>query len=585
MNVWMDGLAVLVDRAWVVLSILITIIWGQALIIALLRKNFKTHFTNIEYVSLGMTGWILPVAFWAVWLFAGVFLFGEIAAAVVSILAVAAFLFALFYERTYRVFNPAWMPALLVSVILQLAFLEKTILPLYFDSAEHYRIIKFFTGYYDLSGSGQTLINYYHAGFHFMNAAVSHVFQLGIVDTMLMFGQVALAVLPFSLFFIVKQETGSNVAAAFTCLLAGFGWHMPSHLVNWGKYPALFSLPGILFVFNIGYLLFQNKKSRPSILYLLMGFGILVSVLIHSRSLVVFFFSAISLYLTFWRKRLPPIYQRLVFGIVLFIFMIEIGYVQKSAVLSPLLDGYLKNDLWMILLTAILTLFSIRFYADLTFFLLASFSFLMLGLFVPVHLPGFGTLTLLDRPYVQMLLYLPLSIYGGLGLAGLYRFLRGFSFHPKRLIQLVMLLVFGLAVLNAKINHYFYPSNCCQIVSRDDLTALQWMDKTIPPNASVLIASTDLFVTSFESPGAQAGVDGGVWVTPLISRKTMFLPGEASFDQPETHAEVCRLGADFIYAGGMSQSFNVLQLDEQGGWYQLAFSLPAAKVYQVIGCE
>ncbi|MBE0681158.1 MAG: hypothetical protein IH589_04530 [Anaerolineales bacterium] len=585
MNVWADGLSVIVDRAWVVFSIFATIIWGQVLIVAPLRKHFRSRFTNAEYASLGMAGWILPVAFGAVLLFAGSYLFGDIAELIFTLLAVTVFISALVYGKSYQVITPAWMPIFLISVILQFSFLDKTILPLYFDSAEHYRIIKFLTGYYELTGSGQPLINYYHVGFHFISAAVAHLFQLGIVDIMLVFGQAVLVVLPFSLFFIIKQETQSNMAAAFACLLAGIGWHMPAHLVNWGKYPALFSLPGILFVFSIGYLLFQNKKSRPSILYLLMGFGILISVLIHSRSLVVFFFSAISLYLTFWRKRLPPIYQHLVFGIVLFIFMIEIGYVHKSAALSPLLDGYLRNDLWMIILAAALTLFSIRFFTDLTFLLFASLSFLVLGLFVPVHLPGFGTLTLLDRPYVQMLFYLPLSIFGGLGLAGLYRFLQGFYYYPKQLTRLAAFLMFGFVILNAMVNHDFYPSDCCQIVSRDDLTALQWMDKTLPSDVSVLIASADLFVTSFESPAAQAGVDGGVWISALISRKTFSLPGEADFYQSQTHAEVCKLGADYIYAGGMPQSFNVQQLDEQDNWYLPVFSLPAVKIYRVNGCE
>jgi hypothetical protein len=40
-----------------------------------------------------------------------------------------------------------------------------------------------------------------------------------------------------SLFFITKRETGSNIAALFTSLLAGFGWHMPGHAVNWGEIP------------------------------------------------------------------------------------------------------------------------------------------------------------------------------------------------------------------------------------------------------------------------------------------------------------------------------------------------------------
>ena len=38
--------------------------------------------------------------------------------------------------------------------------------------------------------------------------------------------------------------------------------------------------------------------------------------------------------------------------------------------------------------------------------------------------PGYFNLTLLDRPFVEMTLYLPLSLIGGLGLAGLQQYLK-----------------------------------------------------------------------------------------------------------------------------------------------------------------
>lgn len=588
MTIWTDSLNVLLDRAWVVFGILITIIWGQTLVSTLLRRIFKTHFTGVEYVSLGLAGWIFPAVLWAVIVVAGTLLFGKIAATIVSVLAVAVFLYALWFEK------PDWIsvwsfvvltPFLAVSIVLQLAFLDKTILPSYFDSAEHYRIIKYFTDSYNSSAAGLPSPSYYHVGFHVLLAAISQVFQTGIVDAMLVAGQVVLAILPFSLFFIVKQETQSNVAAVFACLLAGVGWHMPSHLMNWGKYPALFSLLGIHFTLGIGYLIYRNKENRQPLLYGLLGFGVLVSTLIHTRSLIVFVFAALSMLLTIWRKHLPLMIQRFLFALVTCIFLVEVFYVQKSVVLSLLLGTYLRNDLWMLLLIAALMFFSIKFYADLTFFLLASLSLLMLGLFAPIHLPGFGTLTLLDRPYAQMLFYIPLSVFGGLGLAGLLKYLQGFSFHPKLIANGLPLLAFGLVVLNAGFRHPFYPSDCCQIASRDDLAAIQWMDKSLPPNAGILIASTDLFVTAFESTDTLAGVDGGVWITPLTSRKTVRMRWDINFAQPEVHDEVCRRKINYIYVGGMPESFNALQFANQSDWYMEIFALPKAKVYRVIGCE
>jgi hypothetical protein len=586
MTIWTDGLNVLLDGAWVVFSILIPIIWGHTLFSAALRKIFKTDFTDIEYFSLGMAGWILPAALWV----AGTFLFGEAAIIAASVLAVVIFIFALYsgWPRRISIWPGLALTFLLAaSLVLQLAFLEKTILPLYFDSAEHYRIIKYLADTYDLSSFLLPSAAYYHVGFHLLIAAISRLFQLDIVNAMLVFGQVMLAILPFSLFFIARQETQSNAAAFFACLLAGFGWHMPSHLMNWGKYPALFSLVGIHFVLNVGYSMYRNDKfkDRRPALYWLLGFGIFISALIHTRSLIVFAFVALSALLTVWRKKMSAMFQRFLFALVACVILIEIVFIQKSEALSPLFGAYLRDDVWMIALVAVLMFFSIKFYSDQAFFLLASLSLLMLGLFVPVHLPSLGALTLLDRPYVQMLFYLPLSIFGGLGLAGLHQFLQRLSFHPKLLTRFAALLAFGLVILNAGFRHHFYPSDCCQIVSRDDLAALQWMDNSLPRDADVLVASTDLFVTSFEAADALAGVDGGAWVTPLISRKAVHMRWDIQFDQPDIHAEICRRKINYIYGGGMPQSFSVSQLAGQPNWYLEIFALSKARVYQVIGCE
>jgi hypothetical protein len=184
-----------------------------------------------------------------------------------------------------------------------------------------------------------------------------------------------------------------------------------------------------------------------------------------------------------------------------------------------------------------------------------------------------------------MLLYLPLSIFGGLGLAGLNQFFQKFSFRPKLLSQMVTLALIGLIILNVKVNHSFYPSDCCQIASHDDLSAIHWMDKTLPSNANILIASANLFVTSLESSDALAGVDGGIWVTSLISRKTIPMRRDLNFDQSEIHAELCQKAIGYIYVGGTSQSFRALSLNKRADWYQLVFSLPKANVYQVIGCK
>ena len=590
MNIFTDGLTVLVNQTWTVFSILITIIWGQILITTLFKKIFKDQFTNFEYTSLGLAGWILPVTLLSALLFAGVFLFGEIALIFLSALAVIALIYFLFFvklDKAMLLTGLMFIVAFAVFLIFQLAFLKNMLLPSYFDSAEHYRIIKYFAEYYASSGGSFPLINYYHVGFHLLSATVSHIFHLGIVDTMLVLGQVILTILPFSLFFIVKQETGSNIAAAFTCLLAGVGWHMPAHAMDWGKYPALFSLVGIHFVLSIGYLIYRNYRpntERFALCLLLVG-SALVSVLLHTRSLIVFAFMGTSLLLMIWHKRLPILFRRISFAFVILLLAAEITAVQNNPVLTLLFGAYTGQDIFTMGLVIFLFLFSAWIFPDLTFFLLLLLSLMIAGLFIPVTgFLGYGSLTLLDRPYVQILLYLPLSIFGGLGLAALNQFLQRFSFYSKTLAGLVTFSFIGFIILNAKVNHNFYPSDCCQIANHDDLSAIHWIDETLPSDADILIASTNLLVTSLESSDALAGVDGGIWITPLTSRRTIPARGNLSFDQPETHADICRRNVDYVYVGGMPQSFTASQLDGRIDWYQVVFSLPKARVYQVIGC-
>ncbi|MFN8384202.1 MAG: hypothetical protein U0V02_19860 [Anaerolineales bacterium] len=587
MSIFTDGLAVLNKQSWTVFSILLTVVWGQIIIVALLQKIFKDQLTISEIISLSFAGWILPVVLLSVLLFAGVILFGGIAIFVISGLAAIALTYAMFVGKLNRatLASCSWFGiAFVVFLISQLAFLKNLLLPSYFDSAEHYRIIKYFVEYYASLGGNFPLINYYHVGFHLLSATISQVFQLGIVDIMLVFGQILLAVLPFSLFFILKRETESNAAAIFACLLAGVGWHMPAHLVDWGKYPALFSLVGIHFVLNMGYLAYKKNQSKTGrfAFHLFLCLGALVSVFLHTRSLIIFGFMGISLLLVIWRQRLLPLFQQLAFAFVILILIVEMLAVQNNAMLALLFGTYARADVLTTSLVIFLLIFAAWKFPNLTFFLLILISLMMAGLFIPVTgFLGYGDLTLLDRPYVQMLLYLPLSIFGGLGLAGLNQFLQRSI--PLQKITVALLVI--LVVLNANARHSFYPSDCCQIVSSDDLSAIHWMDKTLPSNASILIASTNLLVTSFESPDALAGVDGGVWINPLISRKTTPARGNSNFAEPEIHAQVCQKKISYIYVGGTSQSFNSLQLDKRADWYQLVFSLPKAKVYRVVGCQ
>lgn len=589
MNIWLDGWDALRHHAWAFFCVLLMILWGRIIMGKILANIFKEQLTDAEYLSLGLAGWILPVAIWAIAYILVVFLFGSLTGRIVSIILLTASLY-LSIEKPQRISLPTITLALiaLISIILHSAFLQKAILPSYFDSAEHYRIIKYFSETLLAGSLPSTWVgqSYYHAGYHLISAAFVHFFQINISEFMLMFGQIILAILPISLFFIARRATGSDAAAFITCLLAGFGWHMPSHLANWGKYPALLSLVCMVFVLSLGGLLVRGyfKDRRPSI-HLLTGAGILLSILIHTRSAMVYTgLLAAVVFMILW-TRLPINAQRIVFALAVLGLVFGIGFMQNHGALAPLISGYMERDSWMLLLVLVLIPFSLKHHTEISLFLVLSFVLFILALFIPIELPGLPVLTLLDRPYVQMLVYLPLSLLGGLGLSGLLQWTPRLFPHFNLPASLTVFLVCGFILINASLNRVFYPSDCCQFASRDDLTALTWIGTSLPPDSHILIASSALYVTSLEPAHAQAGSDAGIWIPALTSRPVTLLPFQTQFVQDDVRNQLCLQGVDYIYIGGTPQSFDDSQLSDQPAWYRQVFALPQAQIYQLVGCE
>jgi hypothetical protein len=577
MNFWLDGVEMLGYYSRVVLCLLLMFAWGMFVVHRFLEKKFNTRLSDVDYLSLIITGWVFPVMLWAGLFVGSVILFGKIVGVIIAVLAILV-PFAFYPFKFYRMSSSVLglLLFVVIYVILKFAFLKNLPLPSYFDSAEHYRLIHYFVE--PVKG---TFPAYYHAGFHIFAVAFVRFFDLNIVDVMLAGGQFLLAVLPFSLFFIVRNETDSAVAGVFAITLAAFGWHMPAHLMNWGKYPALLSLVCLSFILNFAYLLYRDRlfKQKKVMPYLSLAVLMLFSAFVHTRILIVCAMMAVACLLTVCLARARLKTSNIV---ILFILLIQFFILQNYTSLRSLVDGYLKTDGWTLLLLLTLLPFAMKQFPHLTFFLLASLSFFFSGLFVSVHFPGFGTLTLLDRPYVQMLIYLPFSILGGLGLAGLINLLKR---HSKIYARTVILASFGIVLAHAVFRSEYYPSDCCQLVNRDDLALLAWMERSLPIDVSLLIASSRVNVTSFEQTEILAGVDGGIWVTPLISRQTTLAWDSLDFSSETVHAEICGRGLEYAYVGGIPQSFSASQFEENPEWYQQVFALPRAKLYRITNCQ
>jgi hypothetical protein len=372
-------------------------------------------------------------------------------------------------------------------------------------------------------------------------------------------------------------------------MLAAWGWPFPTHAINWGKYPALASIPAFEIVICGIYLTMQAKNRQRWLLVCLTSITMIISTFIHTRSLILISFAVLSILVAYAWSKLNQ-------GIRIFIFFLTIAALaalifitHTKPILNMAVEPYQAGGLWMTLLVLSLFPFAVKGFPRAAFAIVI-FSLLTFGsLFISVvqFLPAYDVQTLLDRPYVEMIAFLPLTFLGGLGYAGMIKTLQNFdslkAARQKWLNGILALLLFGAIGVNTS-RYSFLPSECCNFFSRDDATALDWMDKNLPVNANTLIASAQSVVFENTLSAQYAGSDSGIWITPLIHRSSLPFPYGTDFSKQETFAELCKNGVTHIYIGGKGVHFNQAQLDSLPAWYENLLRLSKVQVYQLVGC-
>ena len=587
MSVWFDGLSALSDHIWTVLIILVLCFWGVFVIRFFLQRELEKSLTEIELFTLSAVGWIFPLLLLSILTFFVSLFTNLVVGGVFFVLVFFSSTFLIVREKINVLLALKFILFLIVFIVLRFAFLKNLFLPSYFDSAEHYRLISLINDAYRFGVISSELIDsFYHLGFHFISAFFSVFLQVHVIDFMLVFGQVVLAFLTPALFFVIKRETGSSSSAVLTCVLSTFGFHMPAYLMNWGKYPALSGLIAMLFVFGLAYMIYRKDMFQVRKTFFVFLAGVfLLSVFIHSRTFIVFSAMLIAILVTSLWSHLNSLHRFIGFCVLILVTGALLNSVKNSVVLRPLLESYLRDDVWILLLVLALTFASLFHYAKQSFFLILWLTIMVLCMFIPVLLPRIGVQTLLDRPFVQMFAVVPLSILGGLGSSSLMELFARLNINQKIFRYLTPIFLVGAVIINVAQSYKFYSSSCCRFVTLDDLAAFSWMEQSLPDDQKILVASSNLYVNPLDSGQTPVGVDAGIWILPLLSYETIFAERGISFDVKTTYTELCASNIDYIYVGGMPDSFNSAQLDNHPNWYSSSFILPSARIYQVIGCE
>jgi hypothetical protein len=594
MNPLPDSWFALIEYDREIIVFLSCMLWGSIVTISVLRTAGGVRLGLSESISLALGGWVLPVLPASILIIGLGILFkvhpDPLVLGTLMIGSMGVAVWSLSKEKSAPARKSFLVPLFLllfflVSILLRLAFIAHILLPPYFDSAEHYRIIQSLVGTVDgtrtAHGFTWPVASYYHIGYHAIAAVLTAAFHLDIKNVMLVSGQIALAAVPIPLFLIVRRVTQSNLAASFTVLLAACGWYMPAYSINWGKYPALFSLLPVEFTLGAAYLAGESggKAERLRILSGMVLLGISVSFLIHTRSLIILGMIFAAWILASYWERQSIACRYLFLGGVLMVLIVEFILVMHNAILDPVLGPYINGG---ILATGLVSLFSaaaFQKYPRFAFSTLLVVGFLLSGLFLPV--PFYAYTTLLDRPLVEMLLFMPLAVLGGAGCAGLIDLLQN---RPSYIKKGAFVLLSGVIVVHAFTSFSFYPSDCCSFVTRDDLVALDWMGKNLPGNVRILIPSSNLSFSISPAPFQEIASDAGVWILPLAGRQTLSLLYSTDFAQPGVLETICQQGVTHIYVGGAGQGFDAGTLVKKPEWYTMVLFLPQAKVYRVTGC-
>lgn len=591
----------LLSDAWLVLrgdaiSVLVfsaCVLWGSIIILWGIRAVKGGEHDAADLFSLALGGWILPafllsVPILTLAVFLKVLVNLPIAAAFLTVSAGASIWSNC--RRHLRIslgFNVSVfvLAALFFgSLLLRLAFIAKIPLPLYFDSPVHYRIIQSLMG--DITAANRShpltwpALNYYHLGYHIMLAVAASISHVNLGRLMLVSGQVVLAAVPFPLFLIAHRETGSSIAGVVAVILGALGWYMPAHALNWGKYPALFSLPGILFTLNAAYLASKSGPSRAGArsLGFLAVLGACVSFFIHTRSIIVLGLMVSAWLAAKWWQDRSRLTRLLLLGLTIFTLISLSLLLDRNSVLNSTVDPYLGAGFWITALVGLLSVPALLSHPRLAFSALLAAVLLLAGLFVPA--PNLVSSTLLDRPLVEMIFFIPLCLLGAAGLAGMLGY-----FASRRALAQVSAALISLFIAFHAFSHYgFYPAACCSLVEQSDLGPLDWLGRNLPSDARILISSGQMRFLPAPYPPEIVATDAGAWILPLADRQTPSMPYWTDFRAAGTLQWICKNGVSEIFVGGLPQSFNAASLEARPDWYELILFFPRARVYRTLGC-
>jgi hypothetical protein len=398
--------------------------------------------------------------------------------------------------------------------------------------------------------------------------------NLSIPTIVLIYGQLLQTIAPITIFYPVHRITNNYKAAMISVIVAGLGWNMPSLATSWGKYPALLSMVSAIFVYQVTWN-YLRKKPKTAMRFISLVTITLTAILSHSRLFVLLIISILTKIPKGWKlvgKR-----QRIlitILGLTIIIYMALDPTIRENWILA--LYPYTEVKILLVLLLVLFPLSVIYFtdcILDLVFFTTLTFIFSTIP--APQFLKSFNPDTLIDRPFLSIALFIPLSIIIGIGFAGLEKFTNEHS--SLRSFYKLFLIVIITFVLFFPTQKVLLPQPSTNFVTSNDLTVYYNIKKFLPSNTKILIPNA--------TPYYNLGIDAGAWIEYVTGHQTVKMPYDTDLTSLSTYMELCAIDVDYIYAGSTPYSYSSNKLEQRKQWYSPSIVFPDSKLYQVIGCS
>jgi hypothetical protein len=418
---------------------------------------------------------------------------------------------SIIHEQTLS-FDYRFLSLVAIVGILSFVFITKLELPLFTDSIHHYAYIDGLSrtnlSYSGLFGGFP--FRFYHYGFHLFVAQAHYLTGIPISDLMLASGVHILMLCAVGIFVIGLSSTESIDLALITACIIALTGVFPSFALNWGKYPALFSMALLQFPLSI---MIRSLKHGSHVLRsqetTLVGISTIVAGMAHWRSILVIVAAGlVCCYCLLARK-----YDKLkMMNAIVSLVITFLAIIELTKLNIPIAN----KGLWIIILSG-----SIVFCLRLTKrginsqivmpLLLFGLIFAATKITMPLRWIQFASL--IDWPYYRISLFIPATVLLAVSLSEM----ECFSFAQSRkqhLFWTVMLI--SLILLPWK--QRLVPGQQFILVGRDQMQAFNWIEQTYSNTEAKFLISGIGALDYYEA------TDSGGWIEPLTGIETEVLP-------------------------------------------------------------